>query len=135
MIISKEKNGNALTLKVKGRIDTATSPKLQKDIEDSIEGVETLAFDFSEMDLWWLLERKNREKFQHGKVYFYEPFSSENSIKYRLLSCYGAEVVNLGFRLEKAKSEKDQEKVNKRNKKIYKEFYHKALSDIKHRID
>lgn len=50
MIISKEKNGNALTLKVKGRIDTATSPKLQKDIEDSIEGVETLAFDFSEME-------------------------------------------------------------------------------------
>ncbi len=50
MIISKEKNGNALTLKVKGRIDTATSPKLQKEIEDSIEGVETLAFDFSEME-------------------------------------------------------------------------------------
>ena len=50
MIISKEKNGNALTLKVKGRIDTATSPKLQKEIEYSIEGVETLAFDFSEME-------------------------------------------------------------------------------------
>lgn len=30
-------------------------------------------FDVSEMDLWWLLERKNREKAEHGKVYFYCP--------------------------------------------------------------
>lgn len=29
--------------------------------------------DFSEIDIWWLLNRRIREKSGHGKVYFFEP--------------------------------------------------------------
>ena len=32
--------------------------------------------DFSEFDLWWLLNRKKREKANHGKVWFYTPISN-----------------------------------------------------------
>ena len=32
-------------------------------------------FDLSEGDLWWLLNRKCREKAKHGKVFFFEPIS------------------------------------------------------------
>ena len=35
--------------------------------------------DFSEFDLWWLLNRKKREKADHGKVWFYTPISSERA--------------------------------------------------------
>lgn len=37
-------------------------------------------FGLSEVDLWWLLNRKQRERAEHGKVYFYE-LRSENSGK------------------------------------------------------
>ena len=71
-------------------------------------------FDFSEMDLWWLLNRKKRENAQHGKVYFYEP-SKGNEVKHSLLDTYGAEIIDLKFRTEP---------VN------YQNFYTFAIEDI-----
>ena len=55
-------------------------------------------FDLSEMDLWWLLCRKKREKAEHGKLYFYESSSDDNSIKHALLESYGGECKSLGYR-------------------------------------
>lgn len=71
-------------------------------------------YDFSEMDIWWLLNRKKREKAQHGKVIFYEP-SYDQAAKLALLEVYGAEVKDLGYRSEKPN---------------YPAFYEEAIDDI-----
>ena len=57
-------------------------------------------FDFSELDLWWLINRKKREKAQpHGKVIFYTPENKSEAAKYALLNAYGVEIRHLGFKL------------------------------------
>ena len=98
--------------------------------------------DFCEFDLWWLLNRKKREKALHGKVVFYEPERSEDAAKYALLRAYGVEVRHLGFKLlatveneacdEDLQAERDEQ--NKRiwefNSKIYADFYRYAIEDI-----
>lgn len=71
-------------------------------------------YDFSEMDMWWLLNRKKREKAHHGKVIFYEP-SYDRAAKLALLEVYGAEVRDLGYRSEKPN---------------YLAFYEEAIDDI-----
>lgn len=38
-----------------------------------------LGFDFAEFDLWWLLNRRRREKGQIGNVYFYEMAEPDGS--------------------------------------------------------
>lgn len=75
-------------------------------------------FDFSEFDLWWLLNRKKREKASHGKVYFYEP-AKGNEIKHMLLETYGVEIECLGYR---------------QSKPDYMSFYQEAIMDIRKRI-
>lgn len=50
MQITKELNGNALTLAVAGRLDTVTAPELEKELQNSLESVETLTLDFSKLD-------------------------------------------------------------------------------------
>ena len=50
--------------------------KVKSWVDDFILGdVYILGFgmDFSEFDLWWLLNRKKREKADHGNVWFYTP--------------------------------------------------------------
>lgn len=76
-------------------------------------------FDFSEFDLWWLLNRKKREKASHGKVYFYEP-TSGNEIKHMLLETYDVQIECLGYR----QSNPD-----------YTSFYQAAITDIRKRIE
>lgn len=73
-------------------------------------------FDFSEMDLWWLLNRKKRENAGHGRVYFYEP-SYGNELKESLLDVYDVNVIDLGFR-------------TKMNDAGYKIFYDAAIDHI-----
>ena len=75
-------------------------------------------FDYSEMDLWWLLNRKKREKAQHGKLYFYEP-SQGNEIKHSLLEAYDAKIERLGFNAKPVK---------------YEEFYRCAIEDIREKV-
>ena len=75
-------------------------------------------FDFSEFDLWWLLNRKFRETAAHGKVIFYEP-SFGNELKQSLLDTYGVQVENMGFRTR----EPD-----------HKAFYEEAIKDIQMRV-
>lgn len=76
-------------------------------------------FDFSEFDLWWLLNRKKREKASHGKVYYYEP-SYGNETKHMLLESYGAEIRCLGYR---------QKTVD------YLSFYRDAVADIRKQME
>lgn len=75
-------------------------------------------YDFSEMDMWWLLNRKKREKAHHGKVLFYGP-SFGKELKLSLLNTYGVQTEDLGFRAQGPD---------------YKAFYEAAISDIQKRV-
>ena len=82
-------------------------------------------FDASEFDLWWLLNRKKREKAEKGKVFFYEPASEKNREKQDLLRLLDVEVMNLPFDHKKADVDKS---------KAYQEFYSESIQDIRNRI-
>lgn len=45
--INKTVNGNELKVALEGRLDTATSPALEAELKNSLEGVEKLVFDFA----------------------------------------------------------------------------------------
>ena len=84
-------------------------------------------YGLCEFDLWWLLNRKAREKFNAGKLYFYEPHSVEQWEKIDLLQLMKTtsgdklvEILDLGFDVSK---DVDWQK-----------FYIDALEDVKHRI-
>lgn len=74
--------------------------------------------DYSEMDLWWLLNRKKREKAEHGKVVFYA--SDFDQEKNGLLELLDVEVrfAGMGRRL-----------TNKTDQ-YYKSFYRNAIAEI-----
>lgn len=50
MKIEKITNGKELTIKVEGRLDTVTAPELEKEVKDSVQGVEVLVFDLAGLD-------------------------------------------------------------------------------------
>ena len=50
MNIEKLQNGTELTVVLTGRLDTTTAPKLEGELKHSISGVETLVFDFSNLE-------------------------------------------------------------------------------------
>ncbi len=80
-------------------------------------------FDPSEMDLWWLLKRKQNEKADHGKVYFYEPRKEVPfDEKIELLKTMGVEIRDLGITLSTDKMECAQQ---------YKAFYPMVIQDIR----
>ena len=49
MTITKQQNGTALTLAVEGRLDTTTSPELEKELTASLKNAESLILDFSKL--------------------------------------------------------------------------------------
>ncbi len=49
MQINKVFEGNSLTVKLIGRLDTVTAPQLEAELED-LTGVELLVLDFAELD-------------------------------------------------------------------------------------
>ena len=79
-------------------------------------------FDFSEFDLWWLLNRRFREKTNVGKVFYYEPMSDNNELKHKALSDIGVNVKTMGVNLKNAQ--------NNEVGKLYKMFYEEAIQDI-----
>ncbi len=89
--------------------------------------VYTLGFgyDFSEMDLWWLLDyKKIFFRNEGGKLYYYRPGKLETfDVKSTLLQDYGAQIINFG----------EQEPVSHVNE-YYKGFYKKSLEDIRRRV-
>ena len=50
MIINQNKNGNALTLALEGRLDTMTAPQLEAALQEALPGVEELTFDFEKLE-------------------------------------------------------------------------------------
>ena len=83
-------------------------------------------YNIAEIDLWWLLNRKKREKAQTGKLYFYEPASAKEYEKVELLRLMGAEIIDLGYCLD----EKNKDETNR----IYARFYQDAISDMIDRL-
>lgn len=80
-------------------------------------------FDVSEFDLWWLLNRKLREKAPHGKVYFFEPQCEGFNEKIELLKLLNVEHIDCGIK----KPERDDLTKSER----YREFYDASLIKIK----
>lgn len=77
-------------------------------------------FDTAEVDLWWLLCRKKRERAHHGEVYFFEPRRQVSEIKRGLLEAYNVCCESLGT------SEPDNDG--------YRIFYEKAIREIGRRL-
>ncbi|MBR6050063.1 MAG: STAS domain-containing protein [Clostridia bacterium] len=50
MTITKTQNGSELTVVVAGRLDTMTAPELEKELNESLEGVTALTFDLIKLD-------------------------------------------------------------------------------------
>jgi len=50
MTIKKTLNGKDLTIALEGRLDTMTAPELEKELQSSLDGVNTLTMDFSGLD-------------------------------------------------------------------------------------
>lgn len=80
------------------------------------------SFGLSEVDLWWLLNRKQRERAEHGKVYFYELHSEKQREKTELLKLMDVEIIDLGF--------SDTDNTTPDGKPDYKRFYQAAIKEI-----
>lgn len=50
MQIEKLKNGNKLTLKISGRLDTITAPELEREVAGGLDGVTDLVMDFADLE-------------------------------------------------------------------------------------
>ena len=50
MKITKTPDGDRLTIALDGRLDTVTSPELEKELETALEGVSELTMDFSSLE-------------------------------------------------------------------------------------
>ena len=97
-------------------------------------------FGFSELDLWWLLNRKAREKTATGKVYFYEAkpvgFDEKHELLGMLRRAHGGEpvveIVSCGYE-NKTICKDGVEKTALAGS--YKDFYNDAIVDIANRIN
>ncbi len=94
--------------------------------------------DLSEFDLWWLINRKKREKAEHGDIYFYEPAvenaenaDSENiDARLELIRVFAKEVKDMSVTIPRKSKNDDQSASNIK----YYEFYKKAINDIANKI-
>ena len=50
MIITANKNGNVLEVALDGRLDTMTSPELEKELNEQLDEAEALVFDFANVE-------------------------------------------------------------------------------------
>ena len=48
--IEKKQEGTSLTVALRGRLDTTTSPELEMNLKESLPGVNTLTLDFAKLD-------------------------------------------------------------------------------------
>lgn len=49
MTIQKTKKGTSLALAIEGRLDTTTAPKLDDELRESMDGVDSLILDFASL--------------------------------------------------------------------------------------
>ena len=50
MIINKSVEGTTLVLALIGRLDANTSPELEEELNQSLEGIDTIIYDFKNLD-------------------------------------------------------------------------------------
>ena len=50
MTINKQQDGNKLTIALKGRLDTTTSPQLEGELGPALNGISDLSFDFTDLE-------------------------------------------------------------------------------------
>lgn len=79
-------------------------------------------FDLSEIDLWWMLNRKLREKAAHGRVYYYDVQDEAQYEKVQLLKLMGVDPIDFGIHRPKRDDPESSQ--------IYQDFYRKAIEDI-----
>ena len=85
-------------------------------------------FGLSEFDLWWLLNRRKREKADIGGIYLYEAKPDGYNERLDLLKLLGVEIIDCGF--EKKKNSDGKEELCG----SYKDFYYAAISDIREKL-
>lgn len=93
-----------------------------------------LGMDFSEIDLWWLINRKKRENASFGKIYFLEPRQGKDvDLKRELLRCYDVELRDYGVELDSPKTDDEDEvrRVEEINKEKYRMFYDTAIAHLR----
>ena len=49
MTINKETNGDALTIRLEGRLDTTTAPELDEELKASLDGIRSLTLDLKDL--------------------------------------------------------------------------------------
>ena len=79
--------------------------------------------DYSETDIWWLLERKKRERAEHGDVYYYTPESTGFQEKEELLTLLGVKVLHCDLPVPTG----TEQQINAG----YQAFYTRAMEDIR----
>ena len=50
MTITKNLDGNSLTIALEGRLDTTTAPDLETEVKNSVAGIAELVFDFAQLE-------------------------------------------------------------------------------------
>ncbi len=50
MTIKKEQNGQELCVSLEGRLDTTTSPELEQELKNSLDGITSLIVDIAALD-------------------------------------------------------------------------------------
>ena len=50
MTINKEVNGSKLNIALVGRLDTTTSPELEEELKASLDNIQELVFDFTQLE-------------------------------------------------------------------------------------
>ena len=82
-------------------------------------------YDFSELDLWWLLDyKKISSQGRGGKLYYYRPGKQTSyDVKSALLEDYGARIINFG-------EQEPREEVNA----FYRDFYRRCIRDMRRRV-
>ncbi len=92
--------------------------------------------DLSEIDLWWLINRKKRESAEHGRLYFYEPQfepDEEGRLDERLeLIKVFADVNDMGVIVPKRNDTNPSVRAERDN--AFREFYQRAVKDICQKI-
>ncbi len=82
--------------------------------------------DYSEFDLWWLLNRRMRERNANpGKAVFYSVDDEESPVKAAVLKGLNVEHRSFQTVVKKGSSDADA---------LYREFYLKAINDIKENV-
>jgi len=85
--------------------------------------------DYSEFDIWWILNRRKREKAKYGQIYFFEPsdYGNEN-IKYEVLQRFDIEHRDCGFVKPKGLKKLEENE-------FYNKFYNKAIDEINNLVE